>query len=75
MLGTGGSGLLLQLTGFQATFGGAQSAETLMRMKWLLILLPAGLWGATLFFIARYPLDRTRMKDIRAALEKRRGTV
>lgn len=72
--GAGLGGVVLQLSGFNAALGG-QPPEVLLRMKWIYIILPLILWGCTLFFIWRYPLDRERLKTIRGQLESRRGTV
>ncbi|MGE9290908.1 MAG: MFS transporter [Puniceicoccales bacterium] len=73
-VGAGMGGVVLQLSGFDAILE-SQTAETLVRMKWIYILIPLLLWSVTLIFIGRYPLNRLRMKDIRGQLEARRGEV
>ncbi len=73
-LGAGLGGFVLQSSGFNALLG-EQTPDVLFRMKWIYILLPIVLWSSTLLFIWLYPLTRDRMKDIRTALEARRGTV
>lgn len=73
-IGAGLGGLVLHFSGFDALLT-EQTGETLMRMKWLYILLPLCLWSLTLIFIWRYPLNRERLQTIRGQLEGRRGDV
>lgn len=74
-IGYGLSGPLLELTGFDAKLGAAQDPGALFSMRALNAIIPALSMAAALFFIVKYPLNRSRMQEIRAALESRRGTV
>ncbi|SDT95158.1 glycoside/pentoside/hexuronide:cation symporter, GPH family [Verrucomicrobium sp. GAS474] len=67
-------GLLIQLSGFHAAWA-EQPGEVLQRMRWLYLTLPVLLWGVSLLFIWKYPLTRQRMGEVRAELERRRGTL
>ncbi|PAW77473.1 MAG: hypothetical protein B9S32_10770 [Verrucomicrobia bacterium Tous-C9LFEB] len=72
--GAGLGGLVMQMTGFDATLS-MQSPDALSRMRILFIVLPILFWGCTLLFIWKYPLNRARMTAIRAELEATRGKV
>jgi GPH family glycoside/pentoside/hexuronide:cation symporter len=65
----------LKLTGFNASLGGSQSPDTILRLR-LILTVSTALWAvvaiALLYF---YPLNRKRAYEIRDALEARRGTV
>lgn len=70
------SGLVVVWAGFAS--GSAvliQSPETITNMRLLLALLPIGILGAAIWCIAGYPLTNTRMLEIRAELEARRGRL
>jgi glycoside/pentoside/hexuronide:cation symporter, GPH family len=73
-VGAGLSGFALQMTGFEASLG-EQPEEILQRIKWLYIGLPLLLWSVSFLFIGTYPLNRTKMSDIRKELEDRRGAA
>lgn len=73
-LGTGMSGIVLQLTGFDVVLK-SQTPETLSNMFWVYLLLPVVLYSASLFFLKKYNLNRERMAGIRAELEARRGKL
>jgi glycoside/pentoside/hexuronide:cation symporter, GPH family len=62
------------MTGFEASLG-EQPEEILQRIKWLYIGLPLLLWSVSFLFIGTYPLNRTKMSDIRKELEDRRGAA
>lgn len=65
----------LQMTGFDAARGGAQTPETILRLR-LILALSTAAWALLAFvLLAIYPLDRQRAHEIRAALEARRGRV
>lgn len=68
------SGVMLQISGFTAKVS-HQPPEVLHRMMLLYILVPLVLWGTALYFVARYPLSRDRMREIRDQLEARRSTI
>ncbi|SDT88728.1 glycoside/pentoside/hexuronide:cation symporter, GPH family [Verrucomicrobium sp. GAS474] len=67
-------GLLIQLSGFSAALP-EQPPEVLQRMRLIFLILPLAVWSVTLLFIWYYPLDRKRMAEVRAALERRRGVI
>jgi Na+/melibiose symporter-like transporter len=68
-------GPLLQITGFDAKLGGAQSPDTLLWIRVLFAGIPVTALLAALVLIQLYPLGTERMREIRARLEARRGTV
>jgi len=73
-LGTGGTNMLLPLTGFDAKLT-AQTHHTVFAIRLLLMAVPViGLLFAAAF-ITRYPLTHERMLEIREQLEARRGKV
>ncbi len=65
----------LAAIGFDAALGGGQSAETILRMRLLLSLVPAALLLGCLGLLLFYPLDETRIAAINRELEGRRGVV
>lgn len=70
-----GAFLSLKMTGFDAALGGAQTPETILRLRAILAGSTAA-WALLAFVIlAIYPLNRQRAHEIRAALEARRGRV
>jgi len=70
-----GAFLSLKMTGFDAALGGAQTPETILRLR-LILALSTAAWALLAFvLLAVYPLNRQRAHEIRAALEARRGRV
>jgi len=70
-----GAFVSLKMTGFQAELGGAQTPETILRLR-LILALSTAAWAILAIVLLRmYPLDRKRAHEIRAALEARRGKV
>jgi GPH family glycoside/pentoside/hexuronide:cation symporter len=69
-LSVGLGGLVLDLTGFVSA-NTEQTPETLQRMFWTYLLLPAAFWSVSLFCLSRFRLDRSAMKAIRRRLEVR----
>jgi GPH family glycoside/pentoside/hexuronide:cation symporter len=70
-----GSGVALALTGFHVELGGAQRPGAILALR-LILAVSTVVWGAlALALLARYPLGRERMRDIRADLETRRGVI
>lgn len=69
------SGVILDATGFDAELAGPQGESTLFWMRFLLAAVPVAGILISLYAIARFPLSKAKMKDIRAQLEQRRGTV
>lgn len=70
----GVGGLVLEFSGFDASIG-AQPPEVVSRMFMLYLSLPVVIWGIAILFALKYPLNRTRMAEIRATLETRRGKL
>ncbi|HKO91562.1 MAG TPA: hypothetical protein VJU61_10440, partial [Polyangiaceae bacterium] len=68
-------GPLLQMTGFDAKLGGAQSDETIFWIRVLFAGIPVTALVIALVLIQFYPLSTARMREIRAQLEARRGAV
>jgi len=70
-----GSGVALNLVGFDAALGGAQSPGTLLGLR-LTLAVSTGVWAVlAIGLLCFYPLSCTRAYEIRDALEARRGTV
>lgn len=74
-LSVGLSGFVLQWTGFDPAAGSKQPEEVLGRMLAFYILGPVCFWAVAIILVARYPLTRERMGEIRSQLEARRGAV
>lgn len=68
-------GPLLELTGFDAKLGGAQSPDTILWIRLSFAGIPVLALLAALVLIQLYPLGTERMRVIRAELERRRGAV
>lgn len=65
------SGLILEWTGFDASLGGAQNAETLKSMLGLYTVVPVvGLIG-TMLCIWKYPINERVAREIRKTLDAR----
>lgn len=71
-LGLGG--IVLESSGFVAAKV-EQDPQVLERMKWLYIGIPVAIWSLSFVFIAKYPLNRKTMTEIRGSLEARRGRI
>jgi GPH family glycoside/pentoside/hexuronide:cation symporter len=70
-----GAFLSLKMTGFRAELGGAQTPETILRLR-LILALSTAAWAVLAIVLLRaYPLSRERAHEIRAQLEARRGAV
>ncbi len=74
-LTSGLGGVLLLLTGFNATQGAEQDPRVLETLKLLYIWIPIFFLALCLFAVSRYELTRERMAKIRAELERRRGVI
>jgi GPH family glycoside/pentoside/hexuronide:cation symporter len=68
-------GPLLEATGFDAKLGGAQSPEAVLWIRIMFAGIPVAALLLALILIQFYPLGTERMREIRAQLELRRGTV
>ncbi len=68
-------GPLLELTGFDAKLGGNQTPDAIMGIRLLFAGIPVTALLIAMVLVKFYPLDAERMRQIRAELEARRGTV
>lgn len=70
-----GAGLALQLVGFDAVRGGAQTPAAIDGMR-LVLAVSTGIWALiAIGLLAIYPLSQQRAYEIRDQLEARRGAV
>ncbi len=69
------SGLLINLTGFQQSLGGAQSGTSILTMRLLDIGVPSAAVLAAIGLAWIYPISENRAYEIRRELERRRGTL
>ena len=67
------SGFLLNATGFDVGLGGAQSERTLFLMRVFDVAVPFGTSLLAMLLIASYGISERRAREIRTALEARRG--
>ncbi|MEN9404226.1 MAG: hypothetical protein RL091_2929, partial [Verrucomicrobiota bacterium] len=70
-----GSGLMLNLVGFDAALKGAQSEGTLLGIRLLVALTTCFTSLIALFALHHYRLNESRAREIRAELESRRGAI
>jgi len=70
-----GAGIVLNLTGFNASLGGMQSASTILGMRLTLAISTAAWSIIAIWLLAYYPLTKVRAYEIRDALEARRGVI
>jgi GPH family glycoside/pentoside/hexuronide:cation symporter len=68
-------GPLLEATGFDSKLGGNQSPDAVLWIRILFAGIPVTALLVALVLIQFYPLSVERMREIRAQLEQRRGTV
>jgi GPH family glycoside/pentoside/hexuronide:cation symporter len=73
-LGVGASGWILQFTGFDSKLP-VQSEHAIFMIRILLSGIPVIGLVVALIAILRFPLTESRMREIRASLEARRGQV
>jgi GPH family glycoside/pentoside/hexuronide:cation symporter len=72
-LGIGG--VLLNVTGFDVNLGGAQGESTIFLMRIFDIAVPLVGSGIAIWLIAAYPITEEKAREVREALEERRGKV
>jgi GPH family glycoside/pentoside/hexuronide:cation symporter len=70
-----GGGLLLEATGFDVALNGAQSDATLLSMRLCDILVPMISSAVAIWIVASYEITEEKAHEVRAELERRRGTV
>jgi len=68
-------GPMIELAGFDVKSGSHQTPEAIFGMRLILALTPALIMLPALFILNRYTLTATRMSEIRAELEARRGRL
>jgi GPH family glycoside/pentoside/hexuronide:cation symporter len=73
--GAGASGWILQFTGFNSQAAGPQPENVLFVMRVLMSGVPAFGLLIALIIVTRFKLDERGVREIRAKLEARRGTV
>jgi Na+/melibiose symporter-like transporter len=71
-LGTLGSGLLLNLTGFSIASGRALSHQTILKMKIVDTLVPTLAIVIGMVMLLGYPLTAKRMEAVQETLERRK---
>ncbi len=70
-----GGGLLLEATGFDVALEGAQTDTTLLLMRLFDILVPMIASVVAIWIVASYEITEEKAHEVRAELERRRGTV
>lgn len=74
-LGLGGSGIVLETTGFDAAIEGAQPEQALLMIRIYLAAIPIVGLVIALIALTRFGLTPSKMAKIRSQLETRRGKV
>ena len=74
-LGGGLSGPLVELVGFRVAAGNHQPEHVIYLMRVLLSFIPLVFVGTAMILLWRFPLNRARMREVNAELEKRRGSI
>ena len=69
-----GGGLLLVATGFDVELGGNQTPEAITLMRFFDAMLPFAASAIAIWAIASYTITEEKAHEVRAALEKRRGS-
>ncbi|MFA6286174.1 MAG: MFS transporter [Opitutaceae bacterium] len=67
------AGVVLLIAGFDSTLGAHQAPETILRMRLMFSLIPAGLMLLGLIVLWRYPLTREYMAEVKEQLLSRRA--
>ncbi len=62
------AGAVLVMSGFDADLGANQTPETILNLRLMFSLIPAGLILFALIFLWRYPLTREYMQEVKAKL-------
>lgn len=70
-----GGGFLLNATGFDVALEGNQAASTITMMRAFDAFIPAIASAIAIWAVASYPLTESSAAEIRAELERRRGTT
>jgi GPH family glycoside/pentoside/hexuronide:cation symporter len=67
------SGYLLNATGFDVRWGGAQTSQTFMAMRIVDVAIPTVTAALSILIVSRYSITETRAHEIRAELEARKA--
>lgn len=70
-----GGGILLEATGFDVKLEGAQTDATILWMRLFDILVPMISSAIAIWIVASYEITEEKAHEVRAELERRRGTV
>jgi len=70
-----GGGILLEATGFEVELEGAQSGATLLWMRLFDIFVPMISSAVAIWIVASYEITEEKAHEVRAELERRRGTI
>ena len=62
-------------SGFDVALEGAQTDRTLLLMRLFDVLVPAVASAGAIWIVARYEITEEKAHEVRAELERRRGTV
>ena len=69
------SGVMLNVTGFDVDLGGAQTVETLFLLRVFDVVVPMVFSAIAIWAIWRFPITEATAREVRAELERRRGTA
>jgi len=69
------SGFLLKWTGYNVVFGGAQSAETFMKMRLVDVIVPSSACIIAILAVYRYKLTEAKSLEIREQLDLRHASL
>jgi GPH family glycoside/pentoside/hexuronide:cation symporter len=72
-LAFGLSGYLLNATGFDVEFGGAQTSQTFLMMRLVDVVIPVTAAAISIVSVASFKITEEKSYEIRKELEKRRG--
>jgi GPH family glycoside/pentoside/hexuronide:cation symporter len=70
-----GMGIALEISGFDAALGGAQTADSILTLRLFLAISTAVWAGAAIVLLFFYPITQKRAYEIRDSLEAKRGTL
>jgi GPH family glycoside/pentoside/hexuronide:cation symporter len=74
-VGAGLSFVILDWIGFKSALGANQTPHAMFMLRFLFSAIPVGGLILAVIALARFPLTPTRMTELRAKLEAKRGTV
>ncbi len=68
-------GFLLNATGFDVALAHQQSSETLFLMRIFDVIIPIITSSIAIWMVATYPITEQKAREVREALEQRRGKL